>query len=503
MKRIVFLIIGALLVLGLVLPGCTPAEENIIKIAVCGPMTNIQGENHLAGAEMAADEINADGGVTINSTKYTIELVTVDTNEIIDTSGATGVIALTAVIGDVDFCVGGFQTEAVYVYREVAMEAKKIFMDCGAATDDLQFSVVTNYQRYKYWFKATPYNSTFLATSLLKMTTMIGAILKATMIGTGSPPVGAAYAVGPDDKLRVAIITEDRAWTEAMRDAAQYYLPLLGFDVVGTWLTRAATIAADMANIAALCPHIILTAFSGPVGITFSTLRDVLGIPAVPIGINVEVQSKGAWVSTGGGCNYDILLDTWAENMSITSKTVDWFNDFVAKVGDYPLYTAATYDAIYALKAAIEATDSLDSDTLVAYLETHSYTGVGATAAYYPWPAINLGGDNWALNETQVREYYDLDNYGWAYNQSEWLCGPSSMPHIAHDLLYGVGYATGIGSQWQDGHKVGIWPVQLAPLDTPIATLIAVGLIDQYGNWNFAYPGTAPIAIPIEGFLES
>lgn len=159
MKRIVFLIIASLLVIGLVLPGCTPAEENIIKIAVCGPLTDIQGENHLAGAEMARDEINArPGKVTINSTEYTIQLVSVETNEINDTSGATGASALAAKIDQVDFVVGGFRTEAVAVYREVAMDNKKIFMDCGAATGALQYRVVTNYAKYKYWFKATPYN---------------------------------------------------------------------------------------------------------------------------------------------------------------------------------------------------------------------------------------------------------------------------------------------------------------------------------------------------------
>ena len=81
MKRIVFLIIATILVLGLVLPGCTeePVEEfdQYITFAVTGPMDDRQGEHHWAGAEMARDEINDDGGVDVGGTIYGIALTEV------------------------------------------------------------------------------------------------------------------------------------------------------------------------------------------------------------------------------------------------------------------------------------------------------------------------------------------------------------------------------------------------------------------------------------------
>jgi branched-chain amino acid transport system substrate-binding protein len=497
MKRIVFLIIASLMVLGLVLPGCAPAEENIIKIAVCGPMADIQGQNHLAGAEMARDEINADGGVDIGGTMYDIELVTVDTNEVAGTP-AEGVIALDAVINDVDFVIGGFRTEYVLCYREVAMEADKIFMDCGAATDALQFSVVTNYQRYKYWFKATPYNSTFLGKSLLKMTYIVGAILKAALNLPSLTP-------------RVHILVENTAWCEGIVAAAQDYLSAMGFDVTGPTRVDPEARAIPWGDIAPNNPHIILTALSGSVGDVYTNTK---AIPALTIGINVHGQSKSHWTGTGGACEGEIMLDTWAEGMNLTANTHDWVNDFVAKTGDYPLYTAGTYDAIYAVTDAMEATNSLDSDTLIAYMETHSYTGVGGTTAYYTWPALgsfdpippSLPDTWWALNASQVYalypgivKYYGYSNFeemaaNWTAHMTDWTTEGGFLPH---DIVYGPGYQTGIGSQWQDGHKMGIWPLQLAPLDTPIATLIAVGLIDQYGNWNFMYEGTVALYLPI------
>ena len=82
------------------------------------------------------------------------------------------------------------------------------------------------------------------------------------------------------------------------------------------------------------------------------------------------------------------------------------------------------------------------------------------------------------------------------YDQFNWLCASSNGPHIAHDMVYGPGYVTGIGSQWQDGHKVGVWPMDLGDD-------FDAGLTDQYGCWNFEYAGTVDVVIPIEGFLAS
>lgn len=503
MKRIVFLIIASLLVLGLVLPGCgdgngngeEPTFDQYITFAVTGPMDDRQGEHHWAGAEMARDAINNAGGVDVGGTIYGIALTEVDTNEV-HGSPADGVNALTAVINDVDFVVGGFRTEAVVAYREVAMEAEKIFMNAGAATGSLQYSVVSNYDRYKYWFKATPYNESFLVKSLLKMVGTIGGAFKATL-AANDDDVLADYKVSTavGGNLRVALLIENLTWADGFVAVAGYYLPLMGYNVTGLWRpsATATSISTELGQIEATKPHIIFTVFSGPVGLTYSKQRAELAIPALTLGINVEGQSKGAWYATSEGCNYDIMLDTWAENMSVTDKSVAFFNAFVTKVGDYPLYNAATYDAIYTLKTAIEAEDSLNATYLIPYLETHTYTGVGAKSGYYPMGAIDLGAGVFALNQAQKEALYGSS---YVYVQNDWRCGytagPTQQPHIFHDTVYGPGWQTGIGSQWQDGAKVGIWPMYL---DVPSKAYWDTALTDQYGNWNFEYDGTVPIEL--------
>ena len=428
-----------------------------------------------------------------------------------------GVAALQTVIEDVDFVVGGLTTENVVVYREVAMAAQKIFMNCGALTGSLQFSVVTDYTNYKYWFKVAHTNETFLIKSLFKMTITIGDILKNILLSYGDD-VAADYRVPEDGKLRVAILMENLPWADGMVAAAQTYLPIFGFALVGTWRPSptATDISTELSQIAAAKPHIIFTSFAGPVGAVYSKQRVELGIPAMTIGINVPGQLKSHWANTEGKCNGEIQTDTWPEGLENTAKTTAFFNAFMAKTGEYPLYTAGTYDAIYSLKEAIEAVsaahgcddiadvvDPGNIDAFIQYLETSSYTGTAWTTAYYPMPAITLSATSPgldALSEAQVSKLYDLASYGQTYDQNQWLCGYVSgvqQPHIAHDLVYGPGYVTSIiGSQWQNGHKVGVWPMDLGD-DYDAA------LTDQYGCWNFEYPGTADVVIPIEGFLAS
>jgi branched-chain amino acid transport system substrate-binding protein len=545
LKKIGFLIIGILLVLGLVLPGCggVPAEqeeeeeENFITIAVAGPMTDIQGQNHWDGATMARDEINAAGGVTIGGTTYTIKLIQVDTKESTEgEDGSTGTAALQAVIDDVDFVVGGFRTEVVSVYRDVAIDAHKIFFNCGAATGSLQFSVVTNYDKYKYWFKSTPPNETFLVKMLFKLNGTVGGVLKstlATLEATDATYVKDEFKLSTavDNKLRVHILMEDASWCQAMVLAAQAYLPILGYTVTGTTLVSptATDITTEMNAIKALNPHIIFTAFSGSVGAVYSRTKADLGIPAMTVGINVPAQELDHWTNTDGSCEGEVFLDTWAVGVAQTPKTVAWFNDFVDQFGVYPGYCAGTYDAInYMCLYAMKDTGSLDPAVLIPYLEDpdNAYTeGVSSPkVGYYQMPDITLtAGQLYALTEDQVKVWYPGIDGPWlrittsapyfaataGYTQSDWMCGFASgvqQPHIAHDIVFGPGLVTGVGSQWQvvdgEGTKVGVWPKQLFPDGTPIETLIANAQIDQYGNWNFQYPGTAKLILPIGNMLN-
>ncbi|MBN1473297.1 MAG: ABC transporter substrate-binding protein, partial [Syntrophaceae bacterium] len=108
-----------------------------IKIGVIGPMKFVQGIGHWNGAVMAADEINAKGGVKVGGKMMKIKLIQADSNEFLSVTDATNAMERLITKEKVNFVVGGFRTEAVFAMQDIAMAQKVIFIGCGAAHNEL------------------------------------------------------------------------------------------------------------------------------------------------------------------------------------------------------------------------------------------------------------------------------------------------------------------------------------------------------------------------------
>jgi hypothetical protein len=513
-KRIVFLIMAGLLVTGLVLPGCGEVkpepvlyvfEDGKINIGVAGELTHTAGEMQWAGATLAQEAINGNGGVEVDGVSLILELVPIETGEeTVDPTGLTGVFNITAAIEDVDFVLGGSRAEAVEAYRDVAMENDVIFIDCGAAAERLQHSAVDDYAGYRFWFKGAPYNEYFLGQSVVKMLEAIAINLREE-IG-----VAANYT------LKAAIIADNLAWARDQVTIIERLLPSVAVNLTRSfWVSSkgdSAEMISTLTTIAGDDPQFIIPVFSADAGALYDTLSAFYVPNAMSVGVNVMAQLKDTWgagnltTAPPGGppCAYDVILDSWAEGLEQTEKTADFIDSFMTHFGgEYPLSAAATYDAIFGLKEAIEAVAWYDEEDGVAYawaddiiqcMEDPANAQVTTTglAAYYPRPGTTAAGKP-ALTEAQVRSLYDLDsyNYTYTYEAKDW-----TMPaHTTHDLAYGPGLLTGVGVQWQwndeagQWKKVGVWPMDFGDEYDEALT-------DQYGCWNFAYNGTKPLVIP-------
>lgn len=385
---------GALLALGLALP----AEAQPIKIGIAGPMAFVQGENHWAGAVLTQEEINRAGGINVGGAQRPIELVKVDTNEILSVPDAASAVERVITRDKVDFLIGGFRTEAVLAMQDVAMDHKKIFLGAGAAHDELGLRVKKDYNRYKYWFRVTPLKSSDLAKLLF------------AVFGSVSEQIKSELGVA---KPKVAIVAEKAVWVDALVKAAQANLPKMGMEVVGLWQPSptATDVTAELSAIRRAGAHLVLTTISGPMGIVMARQMGELRIPAIPFGINVEAQKDGFWDATDKKGNYVSTLNTYGE-VEMTPKTLPFFEAFRKRFGWTPTYNAGTYDAVHLLKEAIEKAGTLEADKLVPVLEKTNRIG------------------------TAGRQVFDEH----------------------HDIRFGPGYVTAVGVQWQDGKLVAFWP---------------------------------------------
>lgn len=372
---------------------------DVIKIGVIGPMQFTQGEGHWNGATMAAEEINAKGGVQMGDKKLPIELVKVDSNEFVSLPDATNAVELATSRHKVNFLVGGFRTEAVLVMQDIAMDNKTIFIGCGAAHPKLCGKVKENYDRYKYWFRVTPINSRYLVKVDFILLGMVAKIMAKEL----NIP-----------KLKVAIVAEKAVWCDPIVGIAQKNLPKMGMEVVGVWRPSpvATDVTAELSAIQSSGAHIIFTSFSSSVGITFAKQWGELKIPAAAVGINVEAQKDGFWAATGGKGNYTLTINTYGR-VKITDKTIDFFDTYRKKFKEAPNYTAGTYDAVNILADAITKAGSLDPDKLVPVIEKTDR---------------NVAAGRLVFDQT-------------------------------HDVTWGPGYITSVGTQWQNGKNMVVWPL--------------------------------------------
>ncbi len=377
-----------------------------IKIGVIGPMKFVQGIGHWNGASMAADEINAKGGIKVGDKKIKITLVQADSNEFLSVTDATNAMERLMTQDKVDFVIGGFRTEAVLAIQDIAMDHKKIFIGCGAAHPELCERVAKNYNTYKYFFRGTPYNSTYLVKAAFIHLGTVAALLKQTL----NIP-----------KIRIAVVAEKAMWADPMIPAAEATIPKMGMEVAGVWRPSpvATDVTAELSAIQRSEAHIIFTIFSSSVGIPFARQAGELRIPAVQVGINVEAQKDGFWQATQGMGNYVITNNTYTRDVEYNELTKPFVEGYVKRFGETPTYTAATYDAIvYGIVPAIEKVGTLDSDKLVAFMENDVHKGPAGVVKY--------------MKNAEGRPL--------------------------HDLTFGPGYLTGIATQWQDGKLAGVWP---------------------------------------------
>src|SRR4030043_2465406 len=193
----------------------TVAFGQEIKIGIIGPMQFVEGIPHWNGATMAAEEINAKGGIQVGNKKMKIQLIKADSNEILDPMAATNAMERLMTKDKVDFVLGGFRTEAVLPMQDIAMENKKIFIGMGAATDELCNRVAKNYDFYKYWFRGTPHNSTALIRTAFIHLGTVAAVVKQTL----NIP-----------KIKVAIVMEKAQWADGMVAVAEANIPKMGME---------------------------------------------------------------------------------------------------------------------------------------------------------------------------------------------------------------------------------------------------------------------------------
>lgn len=402
-------------------------EDQIIRFGVLGGIYDIQGRGQIEGAELAAREINEAGGVTVGGKTYYVGLTWEDTDEsnpnLVTT---TGVAAAERIINykQVQFLTGGFRTEALEVYLETVMDAKKPFIGTGASTDSFCENVLLNYDRYKYWFRNMPINSSSLGAEIIGFLAAYASVL--------SSPLYANRTIN-----KYGILYEDLEWTDPLVAALKAYLPLYvpGSSIVADRPYPITATQTDMDGymdqIQANNTQILIPVISAQGGILMmkSYQSGLPGYGFVVIGIDVQSQLDSFWGDSLGACEFETVLQALYRTAK-TPVSIPFWDAYTTRYGKDPLYTAVgSYDAIYQYIWAINQSQSFNPDTIVSTLETITTANTLAGAGGYA--AFTVSHDVW-------------EGYPYGYTLFvQWQAGETKIVAPAFDHPYPNSLATG------------------------------------------------------------
>ena len=209
------LFIAVLLVMAILIAGCTqqtpsqqsiPSAPQVIKVGVIasltGPASNV-GNNMWQSAQVGADKINADGGVTLkNGSKAQIKLIVGDD----ESTQAGGQKAATKLITDdkVDILVGGYSSAVTSAYEQTIAEYKVPYIVTGASSPIITHRTDID---TSYIFHHCPTTDTYGQYT----TTFIDQVLRSA--------IAKKFGFTADRPLRLALLYQDTAFGKGVQTA--------------------------------------------------------------------------------------------------------------------------------------------------------------------------------------------------------------------------------------------------------------------------------------------
>jgi branched-chain amino acid transport system substrate-binding protein len=326
------------------------ATAQTIKIGVLSPFKTPSGEDQMNGAKMAAEDINAHGGIMGRK----IELVFANT-EYKPEKGVLGFKKL--VLEDkCDLVIGTCSSGVAKAVMDQMARYKKLFISTGAASEALSDLLKSDPKKFKYWFRVMH---------------LSGDLSTAVHDFVYNLPVKKFGA------KRMAIMAENALWTRGMVKDAEAFFKEKGLETVYSEFFDTETkdftpIFTKIIDAKAQFIYEISAHVDGAIYI--KQWYDLKG-PMIG-GVSGTGVTDRYWKDCGGKALTETVV-FYVPRAPMTPKTVDFYDRYMAKFKLGPGYpTGYSYDVLYIYKEAVEKAKSTNPDKLVPILEKTDYTGV-------------------------------------------------------------------------------------------------------------------------------
>ena len=352
-------LIGLPQLLGTAVLLATPAvAANSLKIGVIAEAQAIAGASIPQAAQMAADEINAKGGVDGRK----IEIVSYDNHS----SSADSVRAFQRAVNEdkVNAVIASYISEVVLALEPWASRLKTPFVTPGAASNEISKSVHADYEKNKYTFHG------YLTSAALALSVC-----------------DAAKDLLVDQKhMKTAVImSEDAAWTKPLDVGYEECLPKIGLKVLDH--IRFSPDTTDFTpifnKVEAAKPDVIITGISH-VGVQPTVQWKNQQVPIPMFGISSQATNETFGKDTNDAAEGVLYQGVSGPNVAVTPKSVPFAENFKKRYGNYPSYAGYTaYDEVYYIADAVKRAGSIEADKVVAALEKTDWEGTIGRVQFY------------------------------------------------------------------------------------------------------------------------
>ncbi|MGY3697127.1 branched-chain amino acid transport system substrate-binding protein [Bradyrhizobium sp. USDA 3240] len=338
-------------------PGGAQAADTL-KIGVIAEAQAIAGASIPQAAQLAADEINAKGGIDGRK----IEIVSYDNHS----SSADSVRAFQRAVNEdkVNVVISSYISEVVLALEPWASRLKTPFVTPGAASNEISKSVHADYEKNKYTFHG------YLTSAALALSVC-----------------DAAKELLVDQKhMKTAVImSEDAAWTKPLDVGYEECLPKIGLKVVDH--IRFSPDTTDFTpifnKVEAAKPDVIITGISH-VGVQPTVQWKNQQVPIPMFGISSQATNETFGKDTNDAAEGVLYQGVSGPNVAVTPKSVPFAEDFKKRFGNYPSYAGYTaYDEVYYIADAVKRAGSVEADKMVDALEKTDWEGTIGRVQFY------------------------------------------------------------------------------------------------------------------------
>ena len=401
-----------------------PLPEDI-RIGVCAGIDGPAGKDVWQAAILAAEQVNAAGGVLGRNFSIVAEDDGSGTLPV-DIAVATNALTKLITVDEADFVITatGIVTY-ITAFQDICADHEKIYFTVGGGFDEFTQRVLDDYDRYKYYFRLWPTNQSTLANSIL------GDLLTLRDY-TGFN--------------KVAYLFNDGTQPKDLEAKLKSSLPSNGFEIVyaGFFPSQTTDFTSYFAAIEASGAEILLPGIITKASISFVKEWYTRQSPCVIWGSAwlIGAQDSNFWELTEGKCESVSFSGVPVlSGYPLTNKTVPTAEAYLErwgyKIPNTP--SVATYDVVrFILPDAIKRAETTETDAVIKALET---TNV----------------------ETSIARHFVFTS------SHDVFVGKAGTNQPAEDYLLVMIF------QWQNGQQVPICPREI---------MEEVGVVYKFPSWE-------------------